>query len=197
MIIGLTGSIGSGKSEVAGILGGFGVFVIDADRVSHRLTAKGEVALGELVSIFGKEILKKNGSLNRRVLGKIVFDDIVARKKVEEILHTLILSHIRDLACQKCSHSDIVIDAPLLFETGLNKICDKTIVVWTPTDIQFARLAKAKKFSKEQIEKRINAQMPIDKKMKLADFVIDNSGSKAQLFKNTKALFAHLKSISN
>ncbi|MDR3048667.1 MAG: dephospho-CoA kinase [Elusimicrobiota bacterium] len=193
MILGLTGSIGSGKTQAAKFFKEFGAYTIDADKISRKLTAKGQDSLKEIVKIFGKDILTSKGSLNRKKLGKIVFKDIKAKKALENILHDKIISEIRLISSRQCQKSDIIIDAPLLFETGLNKICDKTIVIWTPLSEQIKRLSKRSKLSEKEIENRINSQMPADKKMQKAGFIIDNSADKPALKQNIKSLYEQIK----
>lgn len=189
MIIGITGSIGSGKSEVSKILKSFGFFIIDADKISHQITKKGGSSLEEIAYFFGKSVLNKNGSLNRKKLASIVFSvspsgksGAAAKKKLEKILHPKIISKIKELT-RKHFKKNIVLDAPLLFETGLDKICDKTLAIVIEPSLQFKRLQKSRKLNKEQIEGRIKSQMSQEQKASLADFVIDNNCKKKELKK--------------
>jgi dephospho-CoA kinase len=197
MIIGLTGSMGSGKSQTAKNFKKLGVFIIDADKISKQLTAKGKPATEELVKLFGRVILKKDNSLNRKKLAEIIFDNPLLRRKTEKILHGLIITKIKNLITLMREKSDIVIDAPLLFESGLDKVCDKTVTVWTKKNIQMERLLKAGKFDKENVKKRIASQLPIDIKMKKSDYVIDNNGSKKELYQKTKNLLLEILSKEN
>jgi dephospho-CoA kinase len=192
MIIGLTGGIATGKSESAKHLKKMGAYIIDADEISHQLTAKRMPALGELVKYFGGGILRKDGVLNRKKLAEIIFSDPESKLRVEKILHAYIISRINELAAKKYKKYNIIIDAPLLFEVGLDRICDAIVVIWAPYDIQAKRLAARDKLSAEQVKKRINSQMPIEKKAKLADYVVDNTGSKAALGKKIKELYFSL-----
>ena len=189
MIIGLTGGIATGKSESAKYFKKFGAYIIDADEISRRLTAKGMPALDELVKYFGRDILKKNGVLNRKKLAEMIFSDPESKLRVEKILHAYIISRMNEIAAKKYKKYNIVIDAPLLFEVGLDRICDKIAVIWAPYDVQSKRLALRDKLNEEQVRKRINSQMPIEKKVKLADYVVDNTGSKAALAKKIKGLY--------
>lgn len=194
MIIGLTGGIATGKSESAKHFRKMGAYIIDADEISHSLTAKGMPALGELVKYFGKEILRKDGALNRKKLAEIIFTDPESKLRVEKILHAYIISCINEIAAKKYKKFNIIIDAPLLFEVGLDRICDKIVVIWAPYDVQAKRLAARDRLTEEQVKKRINSQMPIEKKAKLADYVVDNTGSKAALGKEIRALYSLLTS---
>ncbi|MDR0823279.1 MAG: dephospho-CoA kinase [Endomicrobium sp.] len=190
MILGLTGSIGSGKTQAAKFFKELGAYIIDADKISRKLTAKGQDSLKEIAEIFGQDILTSKGSLNRKKLGKIIFNNTKAKKALENIIHDKIIAEIRRISAQQCRKSDIIIDAPLLFEIGLDKICDKTIVIWTPLSEQIKRLYKRSKLTRPQIETRINSQMPIAQKMQKADFVIDNSKNKIRLKQKVKALYS-------
>jgi dephospho-CoA kinase len=192
MIIGLTGGIATGKSESAKHFKKLGAYIIDADEISHDLTAKGMPALGELSKYFGKGILRKDGALNRKKLAEIIFSDPESKLRVEKILHAYIISCINEVAAKKYKKYNIIIDAPLLFEVGLDRICDKIVVIWAPYDVQAERLARRDCLNEEQVKKRIESQMPIEKKAKLADYVVDNTGSKSALGKKIKKLYSLL-----
>ncbi|MCL2390957.1 MAG: dephospho-CoA kinase [Endomicrobia bacterium] len=192
MIIGLTGGIATGKSESAKHFKELGAYTIDADAISRELTKKGKPALKELVKYFGKNILRAHGALDRRKLAEIIFTDKEAKLKVEKILHAYIISRINEIISEKIKKYDIVINAPLLFEVGLDRICDIIIVIWAPYNIQARRLAKRDGLNKEQVEKRISSQMPIEEKVKMADYTIDNTGSRKALAKRVRDLYALL-----
>jgi dephospho-CoA kinase len=192
MIIGLTGGIATGKSESSKHFKALGTFIIDADAISRELTKKGKPALRELVKIFGTYILNKNGTLNRKRLAGIIFSDAKARLETEKILHAYIISRTNSAIAAKYRKYNIVINAPLLFEVGLDRICDKIVTVWIPYALQEKRLAARDNLSLSQVKERIAAQMPIEQKMKLSDFVIDNSGSKKELAKKVKSLYSLL-----
>ncbi|MDR2426272.1 MAG: dephospho-CoA kinase [Endomicrobium sp.] len=189
MIIGLTGGIAMGKSESAKHFKKMGAYIIDADEISHELTAKGMPALDELVKYFSKNILRKDGALNRKKLAEIIFTNPESKLRVEKILHAYIISCINKIIAKKYKRRNIVIDAPLLFEVGLDRICDKIIVIWAPYDVQSKRLASRDRLNEEQVKKRIDSQMSIEKKTGLADYVVDNTGSKAALGRKIKELY--------
>jgi dephospho-CoA kinase len=189
MIIGLTGGIAAGKSESAKYFEELGAYSIDADAISRELTAKGMPALTELVKIFGQDILCSNGNLNRKKLANIIFSDKELKLKLEKVLHGYIISGINEIISHKINKYNIIINAPLLFEVGLDRICDKIVVVWVPYDIEAKRLALRDNLNAEEIKKRIDSQMPIEEKVKLADFMIDNSGSKKDLKKKITGLY--------
>jgi dephospho-CoA kinase len=184
MIIGLTGGIATGKSESVKYFKELGVYSIDADTISHELTICGTPAFYKIVQVFGQDILFSNGQLNRKKLANIIFADKNAKLIVEKILHERIILHINEIISQKINgYANIMISAPLLFEVGLDKICDKVIVIWTSYEIQVKRLALRDGLNNEDIQKRIYSQMPIKEKIELADFVINNNGSKKALRK--------------
>ena len=192
MIIGLTGGIATGKSESAKHFKALGAYIVDADAIAHELTKKGQPALKELVKYFGRNILHADGTLNRKKLAEIIFTDKEAKLKLEKILHAYIISRINGIIAKKIKKADVVINAPLLFEVGLDRICDKIVVIWAPYNIQARRLAKRDRLTNEQVEKRISSQMPIEEKMKMADYTVDNTGSKKVLAKCVRDLYALL-----
>jgi dephospho-CoA kinase len=190
MIIGLTGGIAAGKSESAKYFESIDDYAtIDSDAIAHELTAKGMPALDELVKSFGIGILFSDGDLNRKKLADIIFSDEKAKLRIEKILHTHIISRIDEIISQNIKKRNIVIDAPLLFEVGLDRICDKIVVMRVSYDIQVQRLALRDKLNEDQSKKRISSQMPMGKKVELADFVIDNAGSKEDLKERVKDLY--------
>jgi dephospho-CoA kinase len=193
MIIGLTGGIASGKSESAKYFKELGAYCIDADATSKKLTDKDKPLLKKLTNIFSTDILLPNGSLNRKKLADIIFSDSNAKLKVEQILHVQIISKINAIISNKILEKKIiVINAPLLFEAGLDKICNKVIVVKVPYDIQAQRLMLRDGLDDNEIKKRINSQMSTQEKVKRADFVVDNSGSKKELRKKIEDIYGLL-----
>jgi dephospho-CoA kinase len=195
MIIGLTGGVASGKSESAKYFEELGACCIDADAISKELTAKGEPLLKELIDIFSADILLPDGILNRKKLADIIFSDSNAKLKVEQIIHPRIIARINKIISNKISEKRlIVINAPLLFEAGLYRNCDKIIVVKAPYDIQVQRLSLRDGLNDDEIKKRISSQMSVEEKVKLADFVVDNSGSKKALKKKIENIYGLLTS---
>jgi dephospho-CoA kinase len=194
MIIGLTGGIASGKSESAKYFESLGAYAINADEIAHELTAKGMPALDGLVKDFGAGILLPSGDLNRKKLAEIIFSDEKAKLNIEKILHVHIIARINETISQNIKKYNIVIDAPLLFEVGLDRICDKIVVVWVSCDIQLKRLSLRDKLNADQVKKRISFQMSMGEKIELADFVIDNSDSKEDLKKRVSGLYELLTS---
>lgn len=175
MIIGITGSIGSGKTTVAEIFGTHGFHIIDADKIGHKLLAKGTAQYSQLVAYFGKSILDMHENINRITLGKIAFSKNNRYRELNKIMLPPIVNVIKSQAKRfKASGAHAVIDAPLLLETKAKQFVDKVVVVKASHENIFRR---SNKFSKRQIIKIMHYQMPIASKLKRADFVINNDGS--------------------
>ncbi|MDR2437701.1 MAG: dephospho-CoA kinase, partial [Endomicrobium sp.] len=159
---------------------------------------KGKPLLKELTDIFSANILLPDGSLNRKKLATIIFSDRNAKSKVERIIHSQIISKVKTIISNKILEKNIiVINAPLLFETGLNKICDKIIVVKVPFDIQVQRLRLRDGLNDEEIKNRISSQMSTQEKIKRANFVVDNSSSKKDLREKIENIYGILRSNFN
>jgi dephospho-CoA kinase len=183
MNVGLTGGIACGKSTVAGMLVRRGALSIDLDQIAREVVLPGSPVLARVVDCFGQGILNEDGSLNRKALGEIVFNDPDARKKLESITHPAIRAiMVERMAALEQAHPDrlVVVEVPLLYESGLQAMFDEVMVVYVPRDMQLARLRDREGLSPEQAEKRLNAQLPIEDKKKWADVVIDNSGTLEQ-----------------
>lgn len=196
MIIGLTGGIATGKSQSSKVFKKLGCYIIDADKLSKDLTVKDGKCLKDIIGTFGTEVLNDDGSLNRKKLGSIVFNDKQAKIELERIIHPHIIRKTNEIIAKKYKSTDIIVDAPLLFEVGLDRICDKVVVIYAQYHLQIKRFMKRDKISKSEAEKRIALQMPIEDKMKLADITIDNSSTIAELNKNIKAVYKELKKDS-
>ncbi|MDR3542314.1 MAG: dephospho-CoA kinase [Desulfosporosinus sp.] len=182
LTIGLTGGIGSGKSTVALWLKKQGVPVLDADKTVHRLLQSDLLTISKLVHEFGPEILEENGQINRSKLGKRVFNDEDARKRLESIVHPRVVELMNDerAALRDTGTKFCVWDVPLLFETGLERFVDEVWVVWVPRDLQILRVLARDKLSRCEVEARMAAQGSLDQKRKRANVVIDNSGSEVE-----------------
>lgn len=174
MIIGITGSIGSGKTTAANLFKKHGFKVINADEIGHKIIKKNSAAYKKIIKEFGKEILDKSKNIDRRKLGGIVFNDYGKLGKLNSIMHPVILNEIKN-SIKKIRNKDkrIIVDVPLLLETKAKNLVDKVTVVKADKKNIIKRLSK--KYSKDKIEKILKMQMPIGKKLKHADFVIDNN----------------------
>ncbi len=180
VVIGLTGGIASGKSLVSSFLRELGAVVIDADLIAREVVAPGQPALAMIVEAFGPGILRPDGSLDRKALGALVFADPDLRKKLEEITHPFIIARIKEeLArlAESCPDGVVVLDAPLLFEAGLEGLVDEVWVVYVDAATQLARLMSRDGLTRAEAEQRLAAQIPLAEKARRADRVIDNSGT--------------------
>lgn len=176
MIIGITGSIGSGKTTVANLFSRHHYNRIDADEAYHGLLKKNSVIYRKLITAFGNEILDINKKIDRKKLSDIVFNDAKKLKSLNSITHPAIIKTIKDninIIQKKCgADAKIIIDAPLLLETKAKDLVDRVIVIKTGTK---NILSRNKKISRHQIERILNVQMPLKDKLEYADFVIDNN----------------------
>lgn len=179
-VIGLTGSIGSGKSTVAGYYRELGARLIDADMVARKVVEPGEPALKKLTEAFGNKILKGDGTLNRKIVAEIVFSNDEKRELLNSIIHPAIFDEINSsIEDYKKEGADIVIiEAALLLEKkGLVNLIDKLIVVSIDEETQKKRLLGRGDLTHEQIDARINSQLSNSDKIKHADYIIDNNGN--------------------
>ena len=181
-VIGLTGGIASGKSTISNIFKEVGWPVIDADQTARQVVMPGSLGLAQIVSRFGSQVLQPDGTLDRAALGSMVFDDPQNLSDLDQIEHPLIMAAIdKQLAgFKKQGLPVVVLDVPLLFETGMDQECDLTVLAVVDRKTQLERLMKRDHCSKYAALKRINAQMPLEEKMRRADVTIDNNGSLAQ-----------------
>ncbi|MBQ4265330.1 MAG: dephospho-CoA kinase [Clostridia bacterium] len=177
MKIGLTGSIACGKSTVSSYLRELGCFVADADAISRSLTAPGGAALPALRAAFGDGIFDGD-VLDRRALGDIVFTDTSKRNQLNAILHPMIISAIEsELTVHNAPDTLVFGDIPLLYECNMAHMFDRVWVISAPREIQIARLHERDGLNRQDAEKRIDSQMPLEEKRARADAVIDSSGS--------------------
>ncbi|MCX7695780.1 MAG: dephospho-CoA kinase [Caloramator sp.] len=177
-IIGLTGGIASGKSTVSKYLISKGLDVIDADLISRDIYKVGEIAYKMVVQEFGKEILNDDLTINRKKLGQIVFNNIQKLEKLNRITHPIIFEEIKKRIDEilKMNKKICIVDAALLFESDWYKICDIKWLVYVDKKTQIKRLVERDKISEADAIKRIDAQMSLEQKLKLSDFIINNSG---------------------
>lgn len=193
--VGLTGGIGSGKSAVAGMFAERGAVVLDSDRIVGELLKKGNAGYRETVKAFGKKILGGNGSIVKKRLAAIVFNDKDARKKLEEILHPLVVSRRREILDKlrrgKMKDAVVISEAALIFEAGTRGEFDRVVLVTAPEEARIKRLA-AKGWTEEKVRERMRAQLGDDKKARLADFVVDNGGARARTEKQVEKIYRAL-----
>ncbi|TFB07932.1 dephospho-CoA kinase [Candidatus Atribacteria bacterium MT.SAG.1] len=182
MIIGLTGGIVGGKSTVASMFRDLGAKIVDVDKLGHSVILPHRPAWEKIIRLFGKDILRNDLTIERKKLGKIVFTNPTLLKKLNKITHPEIIKLIKreiDLAKNKTNSQEkiLIIDAALIYEAKIDKLMDKIIVVYINKDEQVKRLVKRNNLSKEETLQRIKSQMSMKEKVKIADYVIDNSNS--------------------
>jgi len=180
MNIGLTGGIASGKSTVSRMLRERGALIVDADQISREIVMPGSPVLQKIADEFGQEVLLESGELNRKKLGSIIFSDEEKRLKLNAIMHPPIRAEmLRRIGQYEAEYPDklIVADIPLLYESNLQHMFSEVMVVYVPFPVQIARLMERDGLTESQALERIRSQMPLEDKRRLADVVIDNSGS--------------------
>jgi dephospho-CoA kinase len=191
--VGLTGGIGSGKSEVSRRLAAQGAVLIDADQISRQMVEPGTSGLAEIVTEFGPDVLLPDGSLNRPRLGEIIFGDPARREKLNAIIHPRVRARSQELEDAAEESAIVVQDVPLLTENNLVSLFDLVVVVDVPTRIQLDRLVKNRDMTREQAKSRIEAQASRADRLAIASIVIDNSGSLAELDRQVGDLWTELR----
>lgn len=183
LLVGLTGGIASGKSTVGRMLAQAGVPVVDADLLAREAVLPGSAALTAIVARFGPGILLADGGLDRKRLGAIVFTDDAARRDLNAIVHPSVAALAMEKlgALRDAGHAVAVYEVPLLFESGLEGMMDKTLLVALPLDVQRARLMARDGISAAEADARIAAQLSLAEKRKRADVVIENDGTIEEL----------------
>ncbi|MFG2072817.1 dephospho-CoA kinase [Nonomuraea maritima] len=179
--IGLTGGIGSGKSEVSGRLSAKGAVVVDADAIAREVVEPGTPGLARVVAVFGDEVLRPDGSLDRPKLGSIVFADPEKLAALNSIVHPLVGERVAELQAQAPDDAILVYDVPLLVENDLTPMYDVVIVVDASDDVRIRRLAEHRGMSEADAKARIAAQASREKRLAAADVVIDNEGTLDEL----------------
>lgn len=196
--VGLTGGIASGKSAVSSRLAEHGAQVIDADLLARQMVAPGSEGLAEVVEQFGQEVLDGHGELDRAALGRIVFDDPAARKRLNAIVHPRVRERSQELREAVAPGSVVIEDIPLLVETGQQDRFDVVVVVQAPYSERIRRLAENRGMSQEEAEARIAAQTGDAERAAVADVVVENSGSLEELQRQADQLWEQLRTrVSN
>ncbi|GLJ03434.1 dephospho-CoA kinase [Bacillus sp. YKCMOAS1] len=177
LVIGLTGGIASGKSTVSQMIKEQGIRVVDADVIAKEAVAKGTPALQQIVQTFGEDVLLPNGELNRQQLGAIIFSDEEKRKQLNAIVHPEVRKEMLKQRDEGVSQQEtfVVLDIPLLFESQLESLVDRIIVVYTTPELQLSRLMNRNDLSEEEALNRIHSQQSLEEKCKKADYVIENT----------------------
>ncbi|MBR3934683.1 MAG: dephospho-CoA kinase [Clostridia bacterium] len=180
MIVGLTGGTGTGKTSISKIFEKSGYKVINYDLVTRQIYSKGSRCLNEVVETFGKEILTSDGELDRRKLGEIVFSDKNSLDRLNKIVYKYILS-LTAGEIEKSKNKKLLLDAPTLFESGLDKSCDVIVGVVAKKELRLNRVAMRDGLLPERVQERINSQKPDEFYFSNCDYVIENNGSYDEL----------------
>jgi len=199
LIVGLTGGVASGKTAISQVLKEEGAYIIDADQIARELVQPQKPAWRKLIGAFGKEILQEDGSIHRKKLADKVFADPKKRKLLNQILHPRIKEEM-DRRTKEIGQKDpkaiVVIDAPLIIELGNQRDMDKLIVVASTQTQQIKRLKERDGISPEAALRILSSQMPVEEKVKLADYVIRNEGSIEEAKKRAKEVFKELRKVA-
>jgi dephospho-CoA kinase len=191
--VGLTGGIGAGKSEVSRRLAAQGAILIDADAIAREVVTPGTPGLAAVTEAFGTGVLQADGSLDRERLGEIVFADPASLKTLNKIVHPRVGQRMAEVERAAGPDAIVVHDVPLLAENDLAAGYDLVVVVDAPEDLQVDRLTRQRGMSTEQAQARMAAQASRDKRLAVADLVIDNSGSLAELDRQVGDLWTEMR----
>lgn len=199
ILVGLTGGVACGKSSVARLFQDCGAVLIDADVLARTVVEPGKPAFKEIVKTFGKKIVAPDGTLDRAALAKIVFASPAKLKKLNAIVHPRVAREqaklVRAIKTQE-PHAVVIYDAPVLFEAGAHTRMDKIIVVSADEQTQLTRLRTRNHLSKAEALRRIRSQMPLDQKIKRADYVIDGTLSYEQTKHEVERIYHELKRLA-
>jgi dephospho-CoA kinase len=193
-IIGLTGGIGSGKSTVSAMLRELGAAVVDADAGARAVVEPGQPGLAEIGEAFGPDVLRPDGSLDREKVAALVFSDPEARARLDAITHPRVREWMAERVQEAVAAGSelVVLDVPLMYESGLEGGVESVIVVWASPETQVSR-AVERGMTEADARARVAAQMPIDEKRARADHVVDNSGSPEDTRRQVERLWAELR----
>ncbi len=192
LVIGLTGGIATGKSLISGFLKEKGAVIIDADELAKKAVSPKSPAWQEIYEYFGEEYFDKQGNIDRKKLGKLVFSKPNAREKINSIIHPRVIRETEELLehyRKERTAKVVVVDAPLLIEAGMTGMVDEVWLVAVSPAIQLKRLRERDGISLSEAQQKVTSQMPLDDKLAYADRVIDNSGSQAETLKRVGDLW--------
>ena len=195
LLVGLTGSIATGKSTVSRMFAHLGARVIDADLLAREVVMPGQPAYARIVEEFGPQVVQEDGSLDRKALGAVVFADAAKRKRLEEITHPAIgarQQRILSVLDEEAFEGVVIWDAALLFEGGGVAKMDRVVVVYADPETERRRLMERDGLSDADARARIASQMPVAEKAKLADHVIDNSGTREDTERQVQTVYGAL-----
>jgi dephospho-CoA kinase len=196
--VGLTGGLGSGKSFVGAALSGLGCYLIQADELGHKVLLPGGEAYDDVVNEFGEAILDDEGMIDRRRLAALVFKDPERLEKLNSLVHPPVIRREQALEsdiARRDPEAITVVEAAILVETGSYRRFDKLIVASCTPQQQIERAMRRDGLSREEVLARLSRQLPLEEKIKLADFVIDTSGSKEQTLAQVRDVYGSLRSL--
>ncbi len=193
--VGLTGGIGSGKTTVAKMFGKLGAHVLDADLIVHKALLTGGEGFKKVLELFGDEVRNQDGSISKKRIADIVFLDTEKRDKLNAILHPIVRKAEMEMHAELRDGDIGITDAAMIIESGGWKRFDRIIVVDCDEPIRVARLVK-RGMALDDIKRRMDAQMPLEMKLKYADFVIDNNCGEKETFSNVKEIYGKLKDLT-
>jgi dephospho-CoA kinase len=192
MRVGLTGGVASGKSTVATMLAELGAVVIDADVLAREVVAKGTPGLAAVVDEFGEDLLGPDGELDRPAMGRLVFNDESARRRLEAIVHPLVFERIVELEGEAPPDTVVVHDIPLLAENDRGGDFDAVIVVDAPPEVQLERMTGDRGWTDEDARSRIAAQASREERRAIATHLIENTGTREDLRGRVAEVFAEV-----
>ena len=199
ILVGLTGGVATGKSTVAAMFKQYGAVVIDADALARMVVEQGKPAWKEIVKTFGESVLNPDRTINRHALGTIIFRHTAKRLALEGIIHPRVAREQKRLTGEAARNNPkavVIYDVPLLFEAGIDKRVDTTIVVTADRETQIARLKNRNGLSRAEAIRRIKSQLPLSKKIRSADYVIDGTLPLSRLRKLIAQLLNRLRTLA-
>lgn len=199
LLAGLTGGMGSGKSTVGKLFQSLGAYVLDADEICRLLVEPEKPAWLEIINLLGSAVLKSDQTLDRQKIADIIFKDPEKKKALEAILHPRVMEE--EQAIYKDIVKDdpgalVIIDAALLIESGNYRKVDKVVVIACDEETQLHRIMAKNRFSREDAQRRLQQQMPLQEKIKFADYVLHNDSGLSELEEKVEALFHQLKQLA-
>ena len=194
LTVGLTGGISSGKSTITSWFLENGIIVLDADEIVRQLQKPGSPLMNDLAREFGSNVILETGELARDVLGSIIFHDEVAKQKLNDMIHPLVKKKLDEgiEQAKACGEQLVILDVPLLFESGFESLVDETLVIYVSRDIQVKRLMQRDQIGEDYALAKINSQMSLEKKRDRADYVINNERSIRELRTQFEQMFEML-----
>ena len=195
-LIGLTGGVGSGKSTVAEMFRELGAAIVDADEATHSVYAPDTPGFDAIVAEFGRQYVH-DGEIDRRKLGELIFNDPFARRRLNAIVHPLVRDWMaaRTVEAVDAGAEIVIQDVPLLFENDLQGLFSSTVLVYASPETQVARLMQERGISRERADSMLASQMPIDEKRVLADYVIENGGTREETRRQVDEVWATVRSL--